>query len=88
MHCFYGTDNHKIMVATLALHGSNFTVEHVRPRSAMQLFDTEVLANYDVGRDGRIAAILPADRQSENHVTVVMGFFAEVRRRVSSRRAH
>jgi hypothetical protein len=47
------------------------------------------LANYDVGRDGRIAAILPADdpqdRQLENHVTVVQGFFDEVRRRVASR---
>jgi serine/threonine-protein kinase len=89
---FYGTDNHKIMVATYALHESSFTVEQVRPWSAMQLFDTGVLANYDVGRDGRIAAILPADnpadRQSENHVTVVMGFFDEVRRRVSSRGAH
>jgi eukaryotic-like serine/threonine-protein kinase len=89
---FYRTDNHKIMVAAYAIKGGQFTVEHVRPWSAKQLFDTGVLANYDVGRDGRIAALLPAenpeDRQSENHVTVTLGFFEEVRRRVSLRSAH
>jgi Tol biopolymer transport system component len=86
---FYRSDNQQIMVARYAIHGSNFTIEQVRPWSATQLFDTGVLANYDVGRDGRIAAILPADdpqdRQLENHVTVVQGFFDEVRRRVASR---
>jgi serine/threonine-protein kinase len=85
---FYRSDNQQIMVAKYAIHGSSFKVEHVRPWSARQLFDTGVLANYDVGRDGRIAAIMPADnpadRQSENHVTVVLSFFDEVRRRVSS----
>jgi Tol biopolymer transport system component len=89
---FYRTDNHKIMVARYAIKGGQFTVEHVRPWSAKQLFDTGVLSNYDVGRDGRIVALLPAEdpehRQSENHVTVTLNFFEEVRRRTSSRGAH
>jgi Tol biopolymer transport system component len=86
---FYRTDNHRIMAATYSIKSGQFTVERVREWSSMELFDTGVLANYDVGRDGRIAALLPAedpgDRQSENHVTVTLNFFEEVRRRVSSR---
>ena len=85
---FYRTDNHKIMMATYATNGGLFTVEHVRQWSAMRLFDTGVLANYDVGRDGRIAVLLPADnpedRQSENHVTIMLNFFEQLRRQVSS----
>ena len=85
---FYRTDHHKIMMATYATKAGLFTVERVRQWSDKQLFDTGVLANYDVGRDGRIAVLLPAgepeDRQSENHVTIMLNFFEQVRRRVSS----
>jgi hypothetical protein len=76
------------MAATYTAQDSLFTVERVRQWSNKRLFDTGVLANYDMGRDGRIAALLPAgrdeDRQSENHVTVVLNFFDQVRRQVSS----
>ena len=77
------------MVASYAIKAGQFAVEHVRPWSGTQLFDTGVLANFDVGRDGRIAALLPADspedRQSKNHVTVTLNFFEEVQRRLSQR---
>jgi Tol biopolymer transport system component len=86
---FYRTDHHKIMVASYSIKAGQFRVEHVRPWTDKQLFDTGVLANYDVGRDGRIVALLPADRpedrQSENHVTVKLNFFEEMRRRVALR---
>ncbi len=85
---YYRTDQHKIMIAAYAIKAGLFTVERVRQWSSKRLFDTGVLANYDVGRDGRIAVLLPAndpeDRQSENHVTIMLNFFEEVRRRVSS----
>ena len=85
---FYRTDRQKIMMATYTIKAGLFTVESVRQWSGMQLFNTGVLANYDVGRDGRIAGLLPADnpedRQSENHVTIMLNFFEQVRRRVSS----
>jgi hypothetical protein len=85
---FYRTDKQTIMAATYTAQDSLFTVERVRQWSNKRLFDTGVLANYDMGRDGRIAALLPAgrdeDRQSENHVTVVLNFFDQVRRQVSS----
>ena len=85
----YRTDHHKIMAAGYAVKAGQFTVEHVRPWSDKQLFDTGVLANYDVRHDGRVAALLPAenpeDRQSENHVTVTLNFFEEIRQRVSLR---
>ena len=85
---YYRTDNHKLMVASYEIKAGQFKVERARLWSEKQLFDTGVLANYDVGSDGRIAALFPAenpqDRQSENHVTVTLNFFEEVRRRVSS----
>lgn len=85
---FYRTDNHMIMTAKYASKAGLFTVERVRRWSAKRLFDTGVLANYDVGRDGRIVVLLPADnsedRQSENHVTIMLNFFEQVRRQVSS----
>ena len=85
---YYRTDKHTIMAATYAAKGGLFMVERVRQWSTKRLFDTGVLSNYDIGRDGRVAVLLPAgnteDRQSENHVTVVLNFFDQVRRQVSS----
>jgi hypothetical protein len=62
---FDRTDHHKIMLTTYAIKAGKFTVEHVRPWSGKQLFDTGVMANYDVGCDGRIAALLPADNPED-----------------------
>jgi hypothetical protein len=50
----------------------------------VRLADTGVLPNFDVAPDGRIAALvspLQAGQQDEHHVTFVMDFLAEVRRR-------
>ncbi len=54
------------------------------------LADTGVLPGFDIAPDGeRIAALLPAarpeDQQTANHVTFVLNFADEVRRRVATR---
>jgi serine/threonine-protein kinase len=85
---FYRGDDHRILAATYRTEGGRFTVENVRLWSATRLFDTGVFANYDVAPDGRIAALLSAgkleDRQSENHVTIVLNFFDRLQQRVTS----
>jgi hypothetical protein len=85
----YRTDDQRIMTASYAIRAGSFAVESVGPWSRARLADTGVLCNFDVGADGRIAALLPAerdeDRQSENHVTFILNFPSEIRRRLSSR---
>jgi serine/threonine-protein kinase len=86
---FYRNEDNRIFVATYRTPGGLFVVDHVRLWSATRLFDTGVFANYDVSRDGRIVALLPAsepeDRQSENHVTVTLNFFEQLRQRFDAR---
>jgi eukaryotic-like serine/threonine-protein kinase len=85
---YYRSDDHRIFVAAYRTEGGRFSVGNVRVWSATRLFDTGVFQNYDVAADGRIVALLPAgkpeERQSENHVTIMLNFFDRVRQRVSS----
>jgi hypothetical protein len=61
-------------------------VRSVRPWSLARLADTGFLSNFDLSPDGRLVALIPAeryeDRQSENHVTFMLNFPSEVSRRV------
>lgn len=85
----YRTDDQRIMVATYDVKGTSFVVRAVRPWSDRRLADTNVLANFDLSADGRrILALIPAarpeDQQTANHVTFMLNFFDEVRRRAAS----
>ncbi len=85
----YRTDDQRIMVATYDVKGASFAVRAVKPWSDRRLADTNVLANFDLSADGRrILALMPAARpeeqQTANHVTFMLNFFDEVRRRVAS----
>jgi hypothetical protein len=86
---FYRTEANQVMVLTHKTVGETFTVSVPRPWSQHTLADTGVLPNFAVDVSGeRILALLPtppAHPQSANHVTVIMNFGEEVRRRAASR---
>ena len=83
---FYRTDDQRIMVTTYNESEGAFVAGEPRAWSSVALGDTGVLANFDVSLgDDRIAAIVPAaarDQQTPNHVTVLLNFFGELRRRI------
>ena len=77
------------MVATYTTKGGSFAAGSQRQWSQSRLADTGVLSNFDLSSDGRrilalMPAIRPEDQQTENHVTFMLNFFDEVRRRVAS----
>jgi serine/threonine-protein kinase len=82
---FYGTDDQRLMVVRYGTRGGSFVPERPRPWTRVRLADTGVLPNYDVApTDGRVLALVPADSAAsrpENEVTVMTGFFEELRRR-------
>jgi Tol biopolymer transport system component len=85
---FYRTDDQRIMAATYTTKGRSFAVHSRRQWSPVRLADTGVLSNFDLSPDGlRILALMPAvrpeDQQTENHVTIMLNFSDEVRRRVA-----
>jgi len=87
---FYRTDNQEIMVATYAAKGSEFSVRSRRRWTETRLADSGVLANFDLSPEGdRILALVPAmtadEQQAQNHVTFMLNFADDLRRRVSSR---
>jgi Tol biopolymer transport system component len=86
---FYRTNDQRIMVATYTTNGGSFAAGSPRQWSQSRLADTGVISNFDLSPDGRrILALMPAvrpeDQQTENHVTFMLNFFDEVRRRVAS----
>ncbi|AHG93441.1 WD40-like beta Propeller containing protein (plasmid) [Gemmatirosa kalamazoonensis] len=90
----YQTEDQRVFVTTFHVRGATFTVDPPRPwggSGAPPLGDTGVLPGFDVAPDGeRIAALLPAaapaERQSPDHVTMVLNFLGAVRRRVDGAR--
>ena len=86
----YRTDDQRLMVAAYTVKEGLFTVQGVRQWPQLRLADTGVLSNFDLPRDGlRILALVPAtrpeDRQTENHVTFMLNFFDEIKRRAEGR---
>jgi hypothetical protein len=53
----------------------------------LQLADTGVLPNFDVARDGRVAALVSSaqnvGQQDEHHITFVMNFLEQLQRRAA-----
>jgi serine/threonine-protein kinase len=86
----YRTDAQRLMVVTYKTETDSFAAGTARQWSSHSLADTGVLPNFDVAPDGeRIIALMPAARSEEqqtvNHVTFMLNFSEEVRRRMSSR---
>jgi len=81
---FYRTVDQRLMVAEYAMSGAAFKPQASRLWIDVRLADTGVLPNFDVAPDGRIAALVSspqAGQQDQHHVTFVMDFLTEVRRR-------
>ena len=80
----FRNDDHRLMVATYSVNGGKVTISSVRPFQAPRLADTGVLANFDVGPDGRVLGLFPASsqdgEQSANHVSIVFNFPVELDR--------
>jgi serine/threonine-protein kinase len=84
----YETDDHRVMAATYAVEQGEFVPAAPRPWSTMRLGDTGVIANFDVGTDGRsIAALVPASDEPapRNLITFVTNIFDEIERRAAAR---
>jgi serine/threonine-protein kinase len=77
-----------VMVVDFTISGATFKPMEPRLWSKTALADTGVLPNFDVSRDGKLAALLPAPQtgepQDDRHVTMVMNFLDDVRRRAAA----
>lgn len=82
---FLGGDD-RIMVASYTIEGDSFSAGRPRPWSPTQILRDGVRQNFDVSADGKRAVIFPrpAAEQTEGslHVTFLLNFFDEVRRRI------
>ena len=84
---FFETLDNRIMVAGYTAKGDSFVPDKPRLWSEKRLAGGNANRNYDVASDGkRIAALMPAEtpetEQSPTHVTFLLNFFDELRRRV------
>jgi Tol biopolymer transport system component len=83
---FYNSDNH-IMVAAYTVRADSFATDKPRPWSNTQIREPAGIWNLDLAPDGkRFAVFLRPDAIGEQkgsvHVTVLLNFFDELRRRV------
>jgi len=86
---FFETLDRHMMVAAYAVKGDSFVADKPRMWSDKQLGDTGGRKNFDLAPDGkRIAALMPVEtaeaQKAQNHVTFLMNFFDEVRRRTAT----
>jgi len=84
---FFATDDQRVMVARYSVRGDTFVPDPPRRWTRVRLADTGVLPGFDLFPDGRhIVALLPASRDDDietaNHVTLIVNFSDELRRRV------
>jgi serine/threonine-protein kinase len=83
----YRTAAQHVMVAPYQIAGGSLTFGTSQPWSAQTLTDTGVFPNFDISASGdEIITLLPAtDPQTANHVTVLLNFGEEIRRRTEAR---
>ena len=82
----YETEQQRVMVASYRVGDGAFAADTPRPWGGEPLGDTGVYPGFDVAPDGeRLVALFPAasadERQARNHVTILLNFLHEVRRR-------
>jgi serine/threonine-protein kinase len=79
----------QLMVAAYRTDGDRFAAEPPKPWSQHSLADTGVLPNFDVDSNGRVVGLTSAstdEQQTPNHVTLVLNFSSEIRRRAEEAR--
>jgi hypothetical protein len=82
----YENEDHRLFVVSYTADRGSFHPSAPREWGQTVLGDTGVLANLDISHDGASVIALmpgtpPADEQTPNHVTLVLNFFDELRRR-------
>jgi serine/threonine-protein kinase len=89
---FYRTEDHRIMVANYTVKGETFVADKPRVWFGKQLLaNLGTAPSFDLAPDGkRFVVLMPAEspepRETQSHVTLVVNFFDEVRRRVAAGR--
>lgn len=86
---FYRTEDQWIMVANYTVKGESFVADKPRVWFEKQLANVGLAVNFDLAPDGkRLVVVMPAQspepRETQSHVTLVVNFFDEVRRRVAA----
>jgi serine/threonine-protein kinase len=84
---FFQNPDNRIMVMDYQVQSGSFVVGKQRPWSDQRLQDVGGLLNYDLAPDGKRFAIFPelkapAEEKGKVHVTFLLNFFDELRRRV------
>jgi serine/threonine-protein kinase len=84
---FFHTVDNRMMVATYAVKGDSFAADKPRVWSEKRLADVGFNRNYALAPDGkRIIALMQGEgpeEKAQNHVTFLLNFFDEVRRRTA-----
>jgi serine/threonine-protein kinase len=90
---FYETPDNRIMAATYTAKGDSFAADKPRLWSNTQIMDlfSTGIWNLDLFPDGKRFAVIPrpdatAEQKGSVHVTVLLNFFDELRRRVPVRK--
>ena len=83
---FYRSSDNRIMVVNYIAHGTEFSTDKPRVWSERRLFDLGIAATFDLSPDGKRFSVLVQHggdqlRTTQNHVTLLLHFLDEVRRR-------
>jgi Tol biopolymer transport system component len=86
---FYRTEDQRIMVANYTAKGESFVADKPRVWSEKRLANVGLAMNFDLAPDGKSFVVLmpaesPEPRETQNHVTLVVNFLDEVRRRMAA----
>lgn len=90
---FYRSPDNRIMVVTYSIRGTDFLCDKPRIWSDRRLFNLEIAPTFDLAPDGKPFAVLmrpggDQPRPAQNHVTLMLNFLDEVRRRVPVGKQH
>ena len=84
---FYRSEEQRIMVANYTVKGDSFIPQRPRLWYDKPIANVGGAGNLDLAPDGRFMVLMPVEaaeaRESQSHVTLVVNFFDEVRRRVA-----
>jgi hypothetical protein len=85
---FYRTEDQRIMVANYIEKGESFVSNKPQLWFGKRLANVGLSPNFDLAPDGKhfvvlMAAESPEPRETQSHVTLVVNYFDEVRRRVA-----
>jgi serine/threonine-protein kinase len=87
---FYRTEDGLVMVASYTVKDNAFVADPPRLFSEKRLANLPLNGSYDVGSDGRIVGLFPLQEplsgRTQNHVTFLLNFADEIRRRVGTGR--